>query len=58
MRATAATIRGFAGAVRQQHEKGDAGAGAEQHGGADDVQEFEREVGVISGRPGSPAPRG
>ena len=34
----------FPGAVRHQHEEGDAGAGAEQHGGTDDVQVLEREV--------------
>ena len=31
-------------AVRQQHEEGDAGAGPQQHRGADHVQELQREV--------------
>ena len=40
---------GIAGAVRHQHEEGDAGPGAEQDRGADDVEVFEDEK---SGHPG------
>ena len=39
IRAIAATPC-VAGAVRHQHEEGDAGAGAEEHGGAEDVKPF------------------
>jgi hypothetical protein len=41
---------GASGAVRHQHEEGDAGSGPEQDSGADDVKIFE---GVIGGHSGT-----
>ena len=45
IRATPEIDGGLAGPMRHQHEERDAGAGAEQHGGADHVKEFQDEIG-------------
>ena len=44
MRATPAITAGFLAEMRHQHEEGDASAGAEQHRGADEMQEFQNEI--------------